>query len=377
MVEEQRVAEIAKRIWYEFDGSYAYWDFIESLDKHNTYIGPMAKKVKKVLEAMLFNNYKHNIETEIQTLYTPQFLEYGQADTDAINAKYVYSSYYTSRNEVDPFAEQRRRDAYADRKKYIEENNIRVQATIDSEIIRIYDERKSNLIERVKLENPLNKCVFQETHEMNKDSIPNWLVEKYLVTFTYVNSVDKEYSWLGYSEESVRQANISDTLSMRLTGKTIQYEAEVERFAALKRKWIQGVIDAEISKAEAEEASEDDFVDPYVIMAEATINYWKSTLTQPFAKSPPIPLCNIPSPGTYIPIYYGSKTKLANDLRKAWNSGKSFKKPGTINIATRTVATAVAKAHAKHLAQLKFIYVGQLYVGTVTIPMIGISLASF
>ena len=31
----------------------------------------------------------------------------------------------------------------------------------------------------------------------------------------------------------------------------------------------------------------------------------------------------------------------------------------------------------KHLAQLKFIYVGQLYVGTVTIPMIGISPTSF
>jgi hypothetical protein len=140
---------------------------------------------------------------------------------------------------------------------------------------------------------------------------------------------------------------------------------------------MQSVIDTEIAKAEAEEASEDAFVDPYVIMAEATINYWKSTLAQPFSKSPAIPLCNIPSPGTYIPIYYGSKTKLANDLRKAWNSGKTFKKPGTINIATRTVATAVAKAHAKHLAQLKFIYVGQLTVGTVTIPMIGISPTSF
>jgi hypothetical protein len=96
-----------------------------------------------------------------------------------------------------------------------------------------------------------------------------------------------------------------------------------------------------------------------------------STLVAPFKSAPPIPPCNIPSPGTYIPIYYGSQKSLAKNLRRAWNTGKLGQLEPTLQPVTKAVASAVAVSCAKHLLELKFIYVGQLTVGVATIPMIG------
>jgi len=351
MLQEQIIAETAKRIWYEFDGTNAYYDFIESLNYHTGSIDSMCKSVKNILDIMLYDNYEHNIKAELDEKYKDTFKVLYTADGNRIGTSEQY--------------------------KANKEFNDNLEKFILSETTRIYDERKANLIERVKSENNLNRHIFQETHEMNNESIPEWLDEKYLLAFTYINILDKGFSWLGDTQESVRQSNIENTLYSRLDLKKNIYEDEIAQFADLKKKWIESVIEEEKAKAAAEEANESSYMDPYVIMAEATINYWKSTTSQPFSMSPPIPLCNVPIPGTYIPIYYGSKTRLANDLRKAWNSGKSFSKPGQIRAATTQVATAVAAAHARHLAQLKFIYVGQLTVGVVTIPMIGFSPTAF
>jgi hypothetical protein len=79
----------------------------------------------------------------------------------------------------------------------------------------------------------------------------------------------------------------------------------------------------------------------------------------------------IPTPGTYVPIYYGSQKKLAANLKRALNTGKYFEYPQTIQPATKSVATAIAVAFATHLLELKFIYTGQIYVGVSTAPMIG------
>ena len=53
------------------------------------------------------------------------------------------------------------------------------------------------------------------------------------------------------------------------------------------------------------------------------------------------------------------------------NSGKYFEYPPTIQPATKVVATALAVAFSLHLLELKFIYSGQIFVGTSTAPMIG------
>jgi hypothetical protein len=110
---------------------------------------------------------------------------------------------------------------------------------------------------------------------------------------------------------------------------------------------------------------------PYDILAEATIDYWKSTAVQPLSSLPPAPPClsNLPLLGTYIPVYYGNKKKLAEGLRKALNAGKDS---DNIPEAAKKVATALSLAYARHLMQLKFIYQGGIPVPLVPfVPMIG------
>ena len=359
MGEEQIAAGIAQRVYYQYDGTEEFVDWVNRLNE-SSYPGlsTLSSKVKDIVNGLLYNNDKQNITTEIQTLYTPQFLEYGQADIDKINARYPYSPYYSTAQEQSR-TDKKRKDAYEARKKEIDENNERVQALIDSEIIRIYDERAINLTAKVKEENHLNQKVFQNEYSDDQENLPDWITKNLIVTFVYIKSIDIN-------------PNPQKNENYRRQLKKAFYVGEVTRFNNLKKEWIQSLIDDSEKEALAADNAEQNLEeDPYVVMAACVLNYWKSTIAQPFNPAPPIPLCNIPSPGTYIPIYYGSKKKLADDLRRAWNTGKNFKQPPTLRAATSAVSSAVAVSFAKHLVELKFIYTGQLYVGTASIPMIG------
>ena len=113
--------------------------------------------------------------------------------------------------------------------------------------------------------------------------------------------------------------------------------------------------------------------DPYEMLAEETILYWKTAgdSKQPLKATPPAPPCLSSSPlnGKYITVYTGSKKKLAEGLRKALNAGKES---DNIQEAANMVATALSVAYAKHLMELKFIYLGGIPVPLVPyVPMIG------
>lgn len=113
--------------------------------------------------------------------------------------------------------------------------------------------------------------------------------------------------------------------------------------------------------------------DPYMMMARVTIAYWYACIVQPFKKSPSAPPALIVPPlgGIYIPIYYGSANRLANNLRRAWNTGKSFSKvPATMPPAT-AVSTAVAGAYAIHLLEFKLLYLGGIPTPVGPVPMVG------
>lgn len=113
--------------------------------------------------------------------------------------------------------------------------------------------------------------------------------------------------------------------------------------------------------------------DPYMMMARVTIAYWYACIVQPFKKSPSAPPALIVPPlgGIYIPIYYGSANRLANNLRRAWNTGKSFSKvPATMPPAT-AVSTAVAGAYAMHLLEFKLLYLGGIPTPVGPVPMVG------
>lgn len=139
---------------------------------------------------------------------------------------------------------------------------------------------------------------------------------------------------------------------------------------------------AEKSKEEAEACDEQEegadinFTwpggDPYEEMAAVTITYWYLCIVKPFAPSTPMPpaLITAPLTGIYVPIYYGGKTRLANNLRRAWNSGKSFMIPPTKPPAT-VVATALAATYAMHLLEFKLLYLGGIPTPAGPVPMVG------
>lgn len=113
--------------------------------------------------------------------------------------------------------------------------------------------------------------------------------------------------------------------------------------------------------------------DPYMMMARVTIAYWYACIVKPFGPSPSALPALIPPPltGIYIPIYYGSANRLANNLRRAWNTGKSFKVPGTQQPASMATATAVAGAYAMHLLEFKLLYLGGIPTPVGPVPMVG------
>ena len=130
----------------------------------------------------------------------------------------------------------------------------------------------------------------------------------------------------------------------------------------------QQTVDA-LEDADTGEAGED----PYEMCAKETIKYWKTAgdTKQPLKANPPAPPCLSSSPlgGKYITVYTGSKKKLAEGLRKALNAGKES---DNIPEAANMVATALSVAYAKHLMELKFIYLGGIPVPLVPyVPMIG------
>jgi hypothetical protein len=113
--------------------------------------------------------------------------------------------------------------------------------------------------------------------------------------------------------------------------------------------------------------------DPYMMMARVTIAYWYACIVKPFKPTPSAPPALIPAPltGIYIPIYYGSANRLANNLRRAWNTGKSFAVPGTQAPASNATATAVAGTYALHLLEFKLLYLGGIPTPAGPVPMVG------
>lgn len=143
----------------------------------------------------------------------------------------------------------------------------------------------------------------------------------------------------------------------------------------------QQVVDA-VSAAEECDANEADPEinfswpggDPYLEMAQITIAYWYACLIKPFAPSPSALPALIPPPltGIYIPIYYGGAKRLAGNLRKAWNTGKTFSIIPAPQPPALAVSAAVAAAYALHLLEFKLLYLGGIPTPAGPIPMIGI-----
>ena len=212
--------------------------------------------------------------------------------------------------------------------------------------------------DKLGLTNDLNEYMFQQEHEDNIDRIPDWLTpENYICKFTYIKSIDVIKTPINKN---------GNAINSHINAKEKVYQAEKENWWDLLRKW---------GNSKNTNTSEEAIIngDGYNMMAKAIIDYWKSTAVQPFKNSPPVSPCNVNVPlgGIYTPIYYGSESALANDLRRAWNTGKRFSKQPLTPVASKAVASAVSVACAKHLLQLKFLYLGGITTPVSPIPMVG------
>lgn len=113
--------------------------------------------------------------------------------------------------------------------------------------------------------------------------------------------------------------------------------------------------------------------DPYEELAQITITYWYMCIVKPFQPLTSMPPALIPPPltGIYIPIYYGGKKRLANNLRRAWNTGKTFSQLPAPQPPAFAVATALSFAYAMHMLEFKLIYLGGIPTPIGPVPMVG------
>lgn len=263
----------------------------------------------------------------------------------------------------------------------------------------------------------ISKELFQEEHVNDPERIPDYMTRSFITKFTYDKNYDSElfkrlsnnqevdtkfslaniltndrldklfngnisffgisqlnYLVKGTSAYSSSQSTTENYLKGIADGKDYSYTEESKRFLELKRAYIQ-----ELADAENEPPSSDNANDPYYIMASGILAYWASTLQQPFSAAPPVPPCIITAPlgGFYIPLYYGSRKRLADYLRRAFNTGKLFKTIPERRISATAVATALAFSFAANMIEFKLIYNGGIPTTNGPVPMIGFVPAVF
>lgn len=231
----------------------------------------------------------------------------------------------------------------------------------------------------------------------NPSKRPEILTDQFITTFSYDKSAKKSFI---YSLKTVEWYD-KDTNYTNMQYKLVEYDTwwmkipsamnnvkSAEDVVNIDPKLggtnfkfqRQQIIDALEAAKECDDAESDAGIDytwpggdPYEEMAEITIAYWYACIVKPFAPSPSALPALIPAPlgGIYVPIYYGGKKRLANNLRRAWNSGKTFATLPIPAPPALVVATAVAAAYALHLLEFKLLYLGGIPTPTGPVPMVG------
>ena len=220
-----------------------------------------------------------------------------------------------------------------------------------------------------KQDNTLNSRFFQEENEVHPDNLPEWLTSRFISKFVYDFSTDGPNTGGTLQLRSFFEQSRTNT-------KVNKYNSEKERWNELLRRYA-GDLEQKFKEEYEEFTNIDAFkerikdMDAYDIMALTIMVYWISTLVKPFSAAPPVLPCTLPTPGTYIPVYYGSMNSLSKDLRRAWNMGKMFDYQIASPLACKLTASAVAVSCAKHLALLKFVYVGSIPSPVGPVPMVG------
>jgi hypothetical protein len=222
--------------------------------------------------------------------------------------------------------------------------------------------RTNQRISESELQTQVNRANLAE-NILYSASIQNFLngnIGNLGISSTFILNPD----FLRLSGEYTRREQIRGLID-RISGSKIdKYNSEVATYLNIKQRYVNFLIDRAKKAGDTVNTN-----DPYEVMADGVIKYWQSCLIQPLSASPPVPPCTIlpPSNGFYVGLYYGSVKSLADNLRRAFNDGKSFKNQKT----GRIVASSLAFSFQKHLLELKFLYNGGITTPGGPAPMIG------
>lgn len=344
LTEEEKLELIVKRVLYQNDGNIKFVRFLTrfSLGYEKEY----GKKVGDECARILGVTDRKTIVSQITTKYTNIYNTKSQVPTR--------QTAYSINKEYELLIANERYALKTTLVSFLSKKDAIIQSEADAEYLRV----NSNL--KTTLKNPLNKKIIQFEHLDDKEVWPTWLTDFLICKLCYVKGIDDVTQT---THDKATTPNEND----RIEAKRKLRKTDREKHNALQKQWIDELAVSEKKDADPEDGKDD----PYDTMASAIINYWMSCAVAPFKSAPPVPPCLIPTPGTYIPLYYGSKKALAKDLRRAWNTGKLAKLEPLLQPATKAVAAAVAAACAKHLLQLKFIYMGQIPTPGGPVPMIG------
>jgi hypothetical protein len=269
---------------------------------------------------------------------------------------------------------------------------------------RIQKDATNEIVLPIELECPLNRYKIQVAYDYETDSKrPKILTSHVIATFSWYPGVrsgsfsanaegivtnapkfTKNNNWVKskYRDQELKNGwrKIPNAMSSARTPEHV-IDINPTSGGTIFKFQRQQVIDAKAAAEECDAAEEDSNIDytwpggdPYEEMAEITIAYWYACLVKPFTPSPSALPALIPPPltGIYIPIYYGGKKRLAKNLRRAWNTGKTFSVIPAPMPPALAVSTAVAAAYMLHLLEFKLLYLGGIPTPAGPVPMVGI-----
>ena len=342
------IDKLSDTILSKFDGSSGYLIWLNSLAAGG-YVGDLGRKV--------FNRINEKTKNILK-----KDLVVGDNVVATVSIKYDFYSILNQKyNTRDIEGTIKRIITYEklDRKEYV----IRVKDT--QEVVEADESLVLRLIKPTDFSQykseVLTSKIFQESHYNDPQKIPSRYTEDFILKFTYAKGID----------DSSRKYDYGFSAFLNQAKKD-RYAAEFKRNIDLKTKLVNEIAD-KYRNQEDTNKSEEGTDDPYEIMAGGVLAYWASTLQQPFSSTPPVPPCVITAPlgGFYIPIYYGSRKRLADYLRRAFNTGKIFKTVPEKKISATAVSSALAFSFAANMLEFKLIYNGGIPTPSGPVPMIG------
>jgi hypothetical protein len=236
-----------------------------------------------------------------------------------------------------------------------------------------YEEMEPSEKIKVRYHFKLNNLKIQEPYEENQ-KMPPVLTQSFVSEFSWngTDNYGQKHSMLKseYVDTELRKKWQGCPLGTSDEGQDSIVNIDMSKTGTLAKQ-IRNTLIVEMGIEAAMLAEGGSKDDPYKELAKATLKYWKDATIQPFATGDPTPPCtSIPVlMGKYIGVSYGNQKKLADNLRRALNSGKDS---DNVHDAAEDVASALAYSYFTHLSQMKFIYMGGIAVPLVPyIPMIG------